>query len=157
MKMIMLIQCSSLDAGEQTNQLCDILTNSLPNNVWNVQISILESMSTFLDHCAPGSLGLEASTKIVESCIHCLEDMKYSAIRTAAVAVLEDAVKHRTCKSTTLADSHAMGYINNALLQFLVDNGLKASLAEKLELLLSKEQSAAIQERIHAVLNTLRQ
>lgn len=88
-------------ADENMGALCDILTGSLASNVWNVQIAILESIGVFLDRSLPGSLGPDAAKKIVDSCILCLEDMKYSAIRTAAIGILEDTTKYCTCKLIT--------------------------------------------------------
>ncbi|ORE02510.1 ARM repeat-containing protein [Rhizopus microsporus var. microsporus] len=70
--------------------LCDMLTGCLSGNIWNVQLSILQSLKTFVKHCTDSSLrDTHIRQKVLKACFDSLEDKKYSAIRTAGVELLE--------------------------------------------------------------------
>lgn len=77
----------------QTLGLAEMITNCLRGNVWNVQLAILQSLKTFVEHAT--STGLSDSKimgALLKAAFDSLEDLKYSAIRSAAVDVLEQLV-----------------------------------------------------------------
>ena len=62
----------------------------LRGNVWNVQLAILQSLKTFVEHSTTDILSDEnVMNNVLKACFDSLEDLKYSAIRSAAVDVLE--------------------------------------------------------------------
>ncbi|KAI9480308.1 MAG: proteasome stabiliser-domain-containing protein [Benjaminiella poitrasii] len=74
----------------QSAPLCTIITGCLQGNVWNVQLAILQSLKTFVEHTTPASLqSTELVKQLLKASFDALNDMKYSAIRSAAVDVLE--------------------------------------------------------------------
>lgn len=67
-----------------------MITNCLRGNVWNVQLAILQSLKTFVEHSTVNSLKDEkVMSRLLKASFDSLEDLKYSAIRSAAVDVLE--------------------------------------------------------------------
>lgn len=67
-----------------------MLTSCLRGNVWNVQLAILQSLKTFAEHSTVQSLSDEkVMCQLLKASFDSLEDLKYSAIRSAAVDVLE--------------------------------------------------------------------
>ncbi|ORX62567.1 ARM repeat-containing protein [Hesseltinella vesiculosa] len=76
-----------------TERLCQALTSNLKGNVWNVQLANLQSMAVFVERSSAFNADLSAS--IIEACLFSLGDLKYTAIRTAALEVFELLCKQR--------------------------------------------------------------
>ncbi|KAG0174143.1 hypothetical protein DFQ29_007586 [Apophysomyces sp. BC1021] len=77
-----------IDQAKHTKSLSETLTSCLHGNVWNIQLAILESINVFVKHVGPENAAA-ITDQILASCYQCLDDLKYSAIRTATVDVLE--------------------------------------------------------------------
>ncbi|KAI9024387.1 proteasome stabiliser-domain-containing protein [Phycomyces nitens] len=113
----------------QTEALAKTLTESLEGNVWNVQIAILESLQRFVEQTGASYISAPVLGMVLDtSCVY-LGNLKYSAIRTAAVDVLESSI------ATTK-----------------VQDDLKTTLRQKLVAYLEKEPVALIQQRIQDLL-----
>lgn len=70
-----------------------ILTKSLQGNVWNVQQAIFEALKSFTEQCLPQDLNDAVLRNITDACIaHGVNNLKYSAIRSATLDVLETIV-----------------------------------------------------------------
>jgi proteasome component ECM29 len=81
----------------ETAQLSEMITASLRGNVWNVQLAILQSLKTFVEHATPAGLNnLQVQGRLMKACFDSLEDLKYSAIRSAAVDLLEQLTSNVT-------------------------------------------------------------
>lgn len=77
-----------------TASLSEMISGCLRGNVWNVQLAILNSLKTFVQHATLSGLKDEqVMHSILKACFDSLEDMKYSAIRSAAVDVLEQLAR----------------------------------------------------------------
>jgi proteasome component ECM29 len=88
-----------------------MISSCLRGNVWNVQLAILQSLKTFVEHSTTDSLRNENVMKnILKACLDSLEDLKYSAIRSAAVDVLEQL---------TLSDTGNL-ILNDSILYYLL-------------------------------------
>jgi proteasome component ECM29 len=75
---------------DETAQLSEMITGCLRGNVWNVQLAILQSLKMFVAHATPAGLNdLKVQTCLIKACFDSLQDLKYSAIRSAAMDVLE--------------------------------------------------------------------
>jgi proteasome component ECM29 len=86
---------------EQTIVLAKMMTECLVGNVWNVQLAILQSLKTFTEHASPAGLSdTDVLSTLLGASFNSLNDLKYSAIRSAAVDVLEEIVKNGTSKQT---------------------------------------------------------
>ncbi|KAI8374250.1 proteasome stabiliser-domain-containing protein [Radiomyces spectabilis] len=100
--------------AQHSDPLSQMLTGCLPTNVWNVQLAILNSLKIFIEHSATSSLQEKPiRQRILQSSIHCLAQMKYTAIRAAAIEVLEAAVAggmvqddEKTFLQASLSSSH---------------------------------------------------
>ncbi|CAO3637178.1 unnamed protein product [Cunninghamella blakesleeana] len=77
---------------QDAHKLCDTLVTSLQGNVWNVQLAILQSLLVFVERLSPESVDDTLLEKITTACGNCLDDLKYSAIRTASIDVLDQVV-----------------------------------------------------------------
>lgn len=73
----------------KSDQLSEMITSCLIGNVWNVQLAILQSLQTFVENSTLNSLNESTVNRIIKACLSSLADLKYSAIRSAAVDVLE--------------------------------------------------------------------
>ncbi|RUP51830.1 hypothetical protein BC936DRAFT_145387 [Jimgerdemannia flammicorona] len=62
-----------------------VLTTHIQGNVWNVQLAILESLRTFIERVPAAKVDKAVLASILQACWLCLGDLKYSAIRTAAM------------------------------------------------------------------------
>ncbi|RCI02581.1 hypothetical protein CU098_001872 [Rhizopus stolonifer] len=94
--------CVFENQKEETHRLLGLITHSFQGNVWNVQLAILQSLETFVKHAAPHSLDeKENMDMLLKSCFDCLEDLKYSAIRSAAMDVLEQVVAKCSVEGST--------------------------------------------------------
>ncbi|KAI7869867.1 proteasome stabiliser-domain-containing protein [Spinellus fusiger] len=114
---------------QDTYLLVNIMTKCLEGNVWNVQVAIFESLKTLVDQAGASNLSLSVLELVLEnSCLY-LGNMKYSAIRTAALEVLESAVTPNT-----------------------VHEDLKTKYGHKMNTCLQKEPVALIRERLQALL-----
>lgn len=83
----------------QTVHLSEMITGCLRGNVWNVQLAILQSLKTFVEHATPAGLNNpEVQSRLMKACFDSLEDLKYSAIRSAAMDVLEELTSTVTGK-----------------------------------------------------------
>ncbi|GAN03092.1 proteasome-associated protein ECM29 homolog [Mucor ambiguus] len=77
----------------QTSSLAEMITNCLRGNVWNVQLAILQSLKTFVEHATSTGLADDkVMGALMKAAFDSLDDLKYSAIRSAAVDVLEQLV-----------------------------------------------------------------
>ncbi|KAI8639177.1 proteasome stabiliser-domain-containing protein [Parasitella parasitica] len=77
----------------QTAPLAEMITNCVRGNVWNVQLSILQSLRTFVEHAtSSGLLNETVMGALLKAAFDSLDDLKYSAIRSAAVDLLEQLV-----------------------------------------------------------------
>lgn len=86
---------------EQTLVLTKMLTQCLTGNIWNVQLAILQSLKTFVEHATNTGLGNpEVLNILLAATFDSLNDLKYSAIRSAAVDVLEQVASTGTGKHT---------------------------------------------------------
>lgn len=84
---------------EQTLVIAKILAQCLVGNVWNVQLAILQSIKTFVENStSTGLSNTEVLNVLLEASFNSLNDLKYSAIRTAAVDVLEEIASKGTGK-----------------------------------------------------------
>ncbi|KAL0086564.1 proteasome stabiliser-domain-containing protein [Phycomyces blakesleeanus] len=116
----------------QTEDLAKTLTESLEGNVWNVQIAILESLKLFVDQAGAAYLTTPVLQMVLNTgCVY-LGNLKYSAIRAAAVDVLESSIATNK-----------------------VQNDLKTNLQQKLTAYLQKEPVALIQQRIQDLMHKL--
>ncbi|CAO3648654.1 unnamed protein product [Cunninghamella echinulata] len=77
---------------QSASKICDTLTSSLQGNVWNIQLAILQSLLVFIEHISPESVDDVLLEKVTTACGNCLDDLKYSAIRTASIDVLDQLV-----------------------------------------------------------------
>ena len=67
-----------------------LTTDAIAGNVWNVQLAVLESQKTFFKNVNPAHLTDENWSGVFSATAQqCLNDLKYSAIRTAAIEVLD--------------------------------------------------------------------
>ncbi|KAI7902114.1 proteasome stabiliser-domain-containing protein [Cokeromyces recurvatus] len=79
----------------QSGSLCNMLTNCLEGNVWNVQLAILQSLKKFVEQTTPTTLQQpDIIQNLLKASFDALTDMKYSAIRSAAVDVLEQLISN---------------------------------------------------------------
>ncbi|CEP12173.1 hypothetical protein [Parasitella parasitica] len=77
----------------QTSVLAEVITNCLYGNVWNVQLAILQSLATFVEHATLSGLSdKKVMNALLKAAFDSLDDLKYSAIRSAAVDLLEQLV-----------------------------------------------------------------
>lgn len=87
--------------------LAEMITSCLRGNVWNVQLAILQSLKTFVEHSTFQSLSDEkVMSQLLKASFDSLEDLKYSAIRSAAVDVLEQLSLSGTGKILILFPSN---------------------------------------------------
>ncbi|KAI8147438.1 proteasome stabiliser-domain-containing protein [Fennellomyces sp. T-0311] len=85
------------DHANQTEKICQTLIGNIEGNVWNVQLAILESLKLFFERVDPQKVTDRLIDRVLEICnAQCLCDLKYSAIRTATVDVLDAVVE--SCK-----------------------------------------------------------
>lgn len=71
-----------------------MILSCLRGNVWNVQLAILQSLKTFVEHSTPSVLSKDqVISNVMKASFDSLEDLKYSAIRSAAVDVLEELAR----------------------------------------------------------------
>ncbi|KAI8818240.1 proteasome stabiliser-domain-containing protein [Fimicolochytrium jonesii] len=70
--------------------LCTLLTKNLDGNVWNVRLAVIEAFETFLDKLSSPSelLTPQVVSEAINQTINCLEDGKYTSVRTAAARML---------------------------------------------------------------------
>ncbi|KAI8330892.1 armadillo-type protein [Chlamydoabsidia padenii] len=76
--------------GDFADSLSKTLAESLQGNVWNVQLSILKSLQVYIERVTP--INDAILKRVVDACGYCLDDLKYTAIRTAAIDVLEPLI-----------------------------------------------------------------
>jgi hypothetical protein len=69
------------------------LTSSIEGHVWNVQLSILDSLHSLVQKIPKGSWTGSMVDTILEACWASLFNMKYSAIRTAAMKALSGTIQ----------------------------------------------------------------
>ncbi|KAI9491193.1 proteasome stabiliser-domain-containing protein [Zychaea mexicana] len=81
---------------QQTEKICQTLIGNLEGNVWNVQLSILESLKLFFERVDSQHVNDSLLNRVLDTCNARLNDLKYSAIRTATVDVLDALVS--SCK-----------------------------------------------------------
>ncbi|KAI8987056.1 proteasome stabiliser-domain-containing protein [Pilobolus umbonatus] len=75
----------------KSEELSKIIATSLSGNIWNVQLAILNSLKTFIEHSPDHVLHTPGVVNnILQASYDTLKDLKYSAIRLAAVDVLEE-------------------------------------------------------------------
>ncbi|KAI8369986.1 proteasome stabiliser-domain-containing protein [Blakeslea trispora] len=87
---------------EQTDALLQMFTKCLQGNVWNVQLAILQSLKTFVSHATEESIYRPGNfEQLMNVCFNALEDYKYSAIRSAAVDLLEQAISKGKVEGAT--------------------------------------------------------
>lgn len=80
--------------------LSQVLTKSLEGNVWNVQQAIFEALKSFIEQCVPQDLDDAVLHNVTDACIaHGVNNLKYSAIRSATLDVLETMVATANRKS----------------------------------------------------------
>ncbi|KAI8088970.1 proteasome stabiliser-domain-containing protein [Halteromyces radiatus] len=120
------------DQEKYADTISDTLTTSLQGNIWNVQLAILQSLQVFIEHSTPSSLNNTISSKIVKACGYCLDDLKYTAIRTASIDVLDILVN----------------------LDILNDE-LKSSLRSKVNSSIHRESIALLKERLQQIAQKL--
>ena len=84
---------------EQTEAICQTLIDSLKGNVWNVQLAILDSLKLFFERVDSHHVNDALLNHVLDTCsTHGLNDLKYSAIRTATNDVLDALVASCKCK-----------------------------------------------------------
>lgn len=67
-----------------------LTTDAITGNVWNVQLAVLEGQKTLFKNVNPAHLTDENWLSVFTATAQqCLNDLKYSAIRTAAIEVLD--------------------------------------------------------------------
>lgn len=77
-----------------------MITGCLRGNVWNVQLAILQSLKTFVQYSTVNCLNDEnVRNSILKASYDSLQDMKYSAIRSAAADVLSELILTGTGKN----------------------------------------------------------
>ncbi|ORZ22637.1 armadillo-type protein [Absidia repens] len=81
------------EQGNYADAVSKTLVESIRGNVWNVQLAILQSLQVFIERAGSDSLNDVILERVVNACAYCLDDLKYTAIRTGAVDVLEPFVK----------------------------------------------------------------
>lgn len=78
----------------EAERLSKMILSCLRGNVWNVQLAILQSLKTFVEHSSPSVLSNDqVISNVMKASFDSLEDLKYSAIRSAAVDVLEELAR----------------------------------------------------------------
>ncbi|KAI8073997.1 proteasome stabiliser-domain-containing protein [Gongronella butleri] len=83
---------------DHADTLSETLTATLQGNVWNIQLAILTSLQVFISRMDQANDAI--AQRIVTAAAHALADLKYSAIRTAAVDVVDTMVKEWTLSLT---------------------------------------------------------
>ncbi|CAO3594598.1 unnamed protein product [Absidia cylindrospora] len=81
------------EQGQYDDAVSKTLTDSILGNVWNVQLAILQSLQVFIERADVGSLNDVLLERVAKACAYCLDDLKYTAIRTGSIDVLEPFVK----------------------------------------------------------------
>jgi proteasome component ECM29 len=74
-----------LNQVENLESLSKLFTSNISGNIWNVQLSILAAMKTFIERTPAALMTKQAFDEIIAALWECLGDMKYSAVRTAAM------------------------------------------------------------------------
>ncbi|OBZ85602.1 Proteasome-associated protein ECM29 [Choanephora cucurbitarum] len=86
---------------EQTESLLQVFTKCLQGNVWNVQLAVLQSLKTFVMHASEESIRRQENfERLMTTSFSALEDYKYSAIRSAAVDLLEQVISKGKVEGT---------------------------------------------------------
>lgn len=70
-----------------------MLTTSIEGHVWNVQLSILDSLHSLVLKVPSESWSGSIADSVLEACWTSLFNMKYSAIRTAAMKSLAGTIQ----------------------------------------------------------------
>ncbi|KAG2227610.1 hypothetical protein INT45_002295 [Circinella minor] len=103
-----------IEHQDQTEVICHILTDSLQGNIWNVQLAILDSLKLFFERVDPQHVNDALLNHVLNTCsTHGLNDLKYSAIRTATNDVLDALVA--SCKLSPELKSKLHGIISSSL------------------------------------------
>ncbi|KAI9262116.1 armadillo-type protein [Phascolomyces articulosus] len=86
-----------IEHQDQTEKICQTFVGNLEGNVWNVQLAILESLKLFFERVSSEHVNDKLLNQVLDTCnTHGLNDLKYSAIRTATIDVLDALVA--SCK-----------------------------------------------------------
>jgi hypothetical protein len=72
--------------------LSQMLTKNIDEYVWNVQLAIIESLHTFIQRVPAKAWTSSMVDVVTEACWTSLFNMKYSAIRTAAMKALTTVI-----------------------------------------------------------------
>ncbi|RUS30672.1 proteasome stabiliser-domain-containing protein [Jimgerdemannia flammicorona] len=135
-----------------------VLTTHIQGNVWNVQLAILESLHTFIERVPAAKVDKAVLASILQACWLCLGDLKYSAIRTAAMkdfaAVVEktkggypwmDGARKLSLSIPEKYDSFTFqNWISNNTDTGVIGPEMKSGLIQKLDNYIAKEHVAAL-------------
>ncbi|KAG2172756.1 hypothetical protein INT43_000103 [Umbelopsis isabellina] len=120
--------------------LSDMLTKNIDGYVWNVQLAIIESLQTFIHRVPAKAWTSNIADTVTEACWTSLFNMKYSAIRTAAMkamtSIIHSLKEHLFPIPASNSDTN------------LINANRKSSFLAKSESYLTREVNNALKEDI---------